>query len=245
MATQGFSVLPGATSPVFPVGPMHNVIAGPSALGGTVLVEFAPSVNGPWRAWDYPAAYGNVGSFRPPTAGYCRVTAATLAANYSVADMGQSNTPNVDQMINVTNTMATANTTSEVVVASFRTPPNFLTPGMALIVNGGFSLNNSANGKQFRFRVGGVNGTLMLTFPLAGSFFNFTYQVGALVRPDGTLIGMGSQNSTGGGLGGGGSAAYPTAAVDVITKETEWVITVAKVVGSEAVATEWMLVSAY
>ena len=64
MATT-FKKIPVGVSAVIPVTPLLNVSAGPSVLGGTVLVEFSVDGRSMWQPWTY-GTISQGGSFRAP-----------------------------------------------------------------------------------------------------------------------------------------------------------------------------------
>lgn len=234
MATSYIRV-PVGTTPAIPVNPMTCVIAAPSVLGGTVLVEFSPDGQRQWAPWVY-GTISQGGCFRPPTSGYARITAATSPANVFLADMNGANGQLLDQLVNINAPMATANATTEQVAVCFRIPPKFLPVNFLMRIWAFMSLTNNANVKTFRVRWGGVAGTALFTSPSLAAQLNYNARAIIAGRGDGvSLIGYGPGASGGIGVS---TAAYPTAVADYINQETEVCLTLQKATGADTAQIE-------
>jgi hypothetical protein len=241
MATTYLRVPVGTTAAI-PINPLTCIVAGPSVLGGTVLVEFSDDGRGDWQPWQY-GTIGQGGCFRPSINGYVRVTAATQPANAFLVDMSGSNTPNVTQLVSINNTMATASSTAEQVLACFRLPPNYLPANFNLAFMMGVSLSNNANVKTLRIRWGGVAGTALFTSPSLASALNYNTKAIIAGRGDGSsLIGLGPGASGGIGVS---TSAYPTATVDYLNQESEVVITMTKATAGDTAQLESLMVALY
>lgn len=241
MATTYIRVPVGTSAPI-PVNPLTCVIAGPSVLGGTVLVEFSGDGRTRWQPWTY-GTIGQGGSFRPSTSGYARITAATQPANVFLVDMTGANTPNVTQLVNLNNVMATASSTAEQIVACFRIPPAFLTPNFNIALMLGVSMTNNANVKTLRVRWGGIGGTALFTSPSLASQLNYNAKIVLAGRGDGSsVIGLGAGASGGIGVS---TTAYPTVTADYMNQETEVAITVVKATGTDTFQLESLMVTLF
>ena len=237
MATT-FVRVPVGTSAPRAVTPLTCVVAGPSVLGGTVLVEFSDDGRTQWQPWQY-GTIGQGGCFRPDTNGYVRITAATQPANAFVVDMTGSNTPNVTQLVSINNTMATASSTAEQIVACFRVPPLYLTPNFNLEMMFGVSQTNNVNVKTLHVRWGGIAGTAMFTSPSLASQANYNAKVIIAGRGDGvSVLGLGAGASGGIGVS---TTAYPTATAGYINQETEVVISVVKATAGDTFQLESLI----
>lgn len=234
--------VPVGTTAAIPVGPLTCAVAGPSVLGGTVLVEFSDDGRTNWQPWQY-GTIGQGGCFRPTDNGYVRFTAATSPANAFLVDMSGSNTPNVTQLVNINNTLATASSTAEQILACFRLPPNYLTPNFNLAFMMGVSLSNNVNVKTLRIRWGGIAGTALYTSPSLASALNFNAKAVIAGRGDGSsVIGLGVGASGGIGVS---TTAYPTATADYINHETEVVVTMTKATAGDTAQLESLMVALY
>jgi len=241
MATT-FQKIPVGVSAVIPVTPLLNVSAGPSVLGGTVLVEFSVDGRSMWQPWTY-GTISQGGSFRAPVNGYVRITAAVSPANVFLVDVSGANTQFVDQLLNINNVLASASATTEQVLLSVRIPPRFLTPNFAMDINLAVSLTNNANVKTLRARWGGVGGTALFTSPSLASALNYNAEFTISGRGDGSsLIGFGPGASGGWGVS---TTAYPTATFDYINQESEFVITVTKATAGDTAQLEGVKITTY
>jgi hypothetical protein len=233
MSTQFIAVAAGATSnPIF-VTSMNNVIAGPSVLGGSVSVLFSPTLSLPQSAWLTVQTGTGGGSFRPMTTGYVVVTATTSQANVFVADLGPGLQAGGGVVVSINAPLASASTTSEVVLASWKIPPGYFAANQnfRMDVSGNVSLSNNANVKTLIVRANGLAGTAMATSPSIASALNYSFDTEISGRGDGvSLLGYGmlaSQTSAQGGWGIS-TTANPTLSRDYIGQETEFVITATK-----------------
>lgn len=233
---------PVGTSAAIAVTPMTCVVAGPSVLGGTVLVEFSPDGRSQWQPWVY-GTIGQGGCFRATTNGYVRITSATQAANAFLVDMNGANTQLVDQLVNLNAPLATASSTAEQIAACFRIPPGFLTPNFLMRISVTMSLTNNANVKTFRVRWGGVGGTALFTSPSLASQANYNAVAMIAGRGDGSsLTGYGPGASGGIGVS---TTVYPTATVDYINQETEVALTLTKATAGDTAQLESVLVELF
>lgn len=246
MSTTFLAVPAGATSaPVF-VTPLTNVITGPSVLGGSVTVTFSPSLSIPASQWQtvYTGTGGN--SFRPLTTGYVSVQATTSQANVNFADLGPGATPNGSPIVNINAPLASASTTSEVVLASWKVPAGYLGSNFRMEIAGNVSLSNNANVKTLKLYANGAAGTAMGTSPSLASALNFTFDTTISGRGDGvTQIGTGMLASQTSAQGGGGisTTANPTLTRDYLTQETEYTLTATKATAGDTFQLENLLVT--
>jgi len=230
--TTVFNVAAKTQLPPFAINPLTCVSVGPAVLGGTVLVETAPTQNGPWST-AFSATNG--GSVRPSVNQWCRVTATTQAATVALTDMGTSNIPSQDQLASVNGVFASPNTTSEVVLYSLRVPPNYLPPTnwrMMMILS--FVSTNNANVKNVSVRANGLAGSLMATYVItSAATTNILCNISSAAS-DGVSI-----NGYGPGVGAGlglSTTAVVTLSRDYLNNETEFVITATKATGTDAVS---------
>ena len=241
MPTMFLSVPAGTVSALVAVGPNVSVCAGPSVLGGSVLGEFSTSAVGPFSTWLNGTAGG---SFRPSVTGYVRVTATTSQANVFVSDMSNANS-GVGALLSINNTLASASTTSEVVLASWKVPPGFLPANFQLDVTGNVSLTNNVNVKTLKLYANGVLGTAMNTSPSLASALNYSFKSLISGRGDGvTMLGTGmlaSQTSAQGGFGIS-TTANPTITRDYLGQETEFTLTITKAVAGDTAQLESLVV---
>lgn len=231
MATVPLIVAAGTTSsPVF-VTPLTNVIVGPSVLGGSVTLTFSPSLAIPTTAWQTIITGTAGGSFRPGTTGYVMVQATTSIANAFFADLGPGLAPGGGVIVSVNGALASASTTSEVILASWRTPANYLNSNFRMSIAGSVSLSNNANVKTLKLYANGTAGTAMMTSPSIASALNYGFEGFISGRGDGvTLLGGGmlaSQTSAQGGFGIS-TTAQPTLVRDYLGQETEFTLTITK-----------------
>lgn len=241
MATQYFNTPAGTVSANYRVGPMHVVCAGPAVLGGTVKGEFSyDGVN-----WTLPPWLNDTqgGSFRPSVTGWIRITATTQAANTFIADLSLANTDTVDVLISTNAPLASPSTTSEVILASFRVPPNYLTPNFRLEIAGSVSLTNNVNVKTLKVEANGLGGTAFFTSPSLASQLNYNFMAAICGRGDGqSLIGTGAGASGGVGVS---TTAYPTLTRDYLNQETEFVVTATKATAGDTFQLETLRVTLY
>jgi len=221
------------------VTPLHSTMIAPAVLGGTVLLESAPSQSGPWFT-----QLSAAGSFRPPTNAWIRVTATTQAATVAITDLGTANVPGIDQLINVNGVLASSSSTAEQILASWRIPPNYLFPGnnnWRMDIRFAASFTNNANAKSLNIRANGIAGTSMFASGALASLLNYV-AIGSIcsVGGDGqTMKGFGvtltSFNTS--------STAFPTLARDFINQETEFVVTCTKATAGDAFQLDSMFVN--
>lgn len=248
MTTQFIAVPAGSTSnPIF-VTPLTNIVAGPSVLGGSVTVTFSPTLAIPTSQWLTVQTGTGGGSFRPSTTGYVMVQATTSQANVFVADSGPGMQPGGGVILNINAPLASASTTSEVVLASWKIAPGYFSPNQnfRMEVAGSVSLSNNANVKTLIVRANGLAGTAMATSPSIASALNYTFDTTISGRGDGvSLVGIGVMASQTSAQGGGGisTTAFPTLSRDYIGQETEFVITATKATAGDTFQLENLLVS--
>lgn len=226
------SVTAGTTSTPVAVTPLTNICAGPSVLGGSLTLEFAPTQNGPWNT----AFTGSTGgSYRPPVNQWVRVSAVTSAANMFVSDMGLALADLTDSVISINGTLASPSATAAGILASWRMPPNFLSPNFRMEVKGTLNLTNNANVKTLNVYANGLSGTALATSPSLASIANFAFQTTIYGSTGATLTGTGVLASQTAAQGGSGSSttALPTLARDYLTQETEFVVGLTKATGTD------------
>ena len=246
MSTSFLSVPTGTTSaPIF-VTPLTNVIFGPSVLGGTATLSFSPSLSIPISSWGVFQSSTASGCFRPATTGYVIVSSATSAANVFIADIGPGLSAGGGTIVSVCSSLASASTTSEVVLASWKTGPGYLQPGWRMNIRGNVSLSNNANVKTLILRASGLAGTALATSPSIASALNYSFSTVLVGRGDGTTImGTGvlaSQTSAQGGLGISTTANPTLASRDYVNQETEFVLTATKATAGDTFQIENLLV---
>lgn len=248
MSTQFVAVIAGSTSaPIF-VTPFTNVIFGPSVLGGSVSLSFSTSLSIPQANWQLVQTGTGGGSFRPSTTGYVIATAATSQANVFIADLSPGLASGTGSIVNINAPLASASTTAEVVLASWKIPPQYFAnnQNFRMEVAGSVSLSNNANVKTLKVYANGVAGTAMATSPSIASALNYTFDTTCSGRGDGvTLIGAGMMASQTSAQGGGGisTTAYPTLTRDYLTQETEFTITATKATAGDTFQIENLLVT--
>ena len=231
----------GKVSDPIPVTPLQSLMAAPQVLGGTVLIEQAPSQSGPWNTVASAQAFAQ--SARALTNAWLRVTSATQAAVIAVSDIGagQGTNPLNEPIFNCQAVCASPNATAETVIASFRLPPNFLKPNFRLWIRGAASFTNNANAKTMQVRMNGLAGTLIYQSTALASLANLRFDAAMVGIGDGaTLKGLGS-GLTSAGLGTS-ATAFTTLARDYINLETEVVITCTKATGTDTFQLDSMLV---
>ena len=234
MATGYLNVPAGTVSSTFFVTPLTSVCAGPAVLGGTTLLEFSKDgVNSPWVPWSYGTS-SSVGSFRPDTNGYCRVTAATQATTVLSSVLGQDANP-----FSVTVPLASPSTTSEVIIWTGRIPAGFLRPSFQLLFSISLSFSNNANAKSAKLYWGGTGGTAMFTTPALASQLNYNFQ--AVIAGRGSAISViGSAAGSTGGLGLT-TTALPTAVTpNILTAEVELALTCTKATAGDTFQIEML-----
>lgn len=247
MTTQFIAVAAGSTSaPIF-VTPLTNVIAGPSVLGGSVSVLFSPTLSLPQSTWLTVQTGTGGGSFRPTTTGYVIVQATTSQGNVFVADTGPGLQSGGNVIVNINAPLASASTTSEVVLASWKLGPGYFAnnQNFRMEISGNVSLSNNANVKTLNIRANGLAGTAMGTSPSIASALNYSFDSTISGRGDGvSLIGTGVLASQTSAQGGGGitTTANPTLSRDYITQETEFVITATKATAGDTFQLENLMV---
>lgn len=245
MATTPFLIAAGTSSnPIF-VTPLTNVIVGPSVLGGSYTLTFSPSLALPTSSWITALTGTGGGSFRPSTTGYVILTAVTSQANMYMADLGPGVGNGNGMIVNINNTLASASTTSEVILASWRTPANYLSPNFRMEISGNVSVTNNVNVKTLTLRASGLTGTALGTSPSLASILNYEFGGTISGRGDGvSLLGTGLLATTTAAQGGWGSSttANPTLTRDYIGQETEFVLTATKATGTDTMQIENLLV---
>jgi hypothetical protein len=246
MSTSYITVAAGATSPSYFVTPLNNVIYGPSVLGGSVTVLFSSTLSLPIQYWLTVATGTGGGSFRPTTTGYVVVQATTSNANAFIADLGPGLAPGGGVIVNTNAPLASASTTSEVVLASWKIPPNYFQPNWRMNVEMNVSLSNNANVKTLKVYANGTAGTAMFTSPSIASALNYNASGLIIGRGDGvTILGGGvlaSQTNAQGGMGIS-TTAQPTLTRDYINNETEFTITATKATAGDTFMLESLRVA--
>lgn len=236
MTTTALLVPAGTTSaPVF-VTPLTNVIFGPSVLGGSVTVTYSPSLAIPATQWQTVFTGTAGSSFRPTTTGYVSIQATTSQANVFIADLGPGLSTGGGTIVSCNAPLASASTTSEVVLASWKIPPNYLNSNFSMKIAGNVSLTNNVNVKTLKIYANGVAGTAMATSPSLASILNYSFQTIISGRGDGlNQIGYGVLASQTAAQGGWGSTttANPTLSRDYLGQETEYTITATKATGTD------------
>lgn len=232
MATTFTAVAAGTTTNPIAVTPLFNVCAGPSVLGGSVTVEFAPTQNGPWNT----AFTGSTGgSYRAPVNQWIRCTAVTSQANLFISDMGPALTDSTDAIVSFNATLASPSATAAGILASFRLPANYLSPNFRLKIEGTLNLTNSATVKTLNIYANGLAGTALATSPSLASAANYTFSTVIYGSQGSILTGVGvlaSQTSAQGGSGIS-TTAQPTLTRDYLGQETEFVIGLTKATGTD------------
>jgi hypothetical protein len=239
--TQIINVPVGTAAP-FAIGPMMSLCACPSVLGGTVLVETAPTSSGPWTAWPY-GTISAAGSIRPVVTQWARATAATQAAAVVMTDMSGANSPGIEELSVCNAVMATPSSTAEQLVYSLRIPPNFLPANFRMDIRGAVTVTNGVGVKTLKIYVNGTGGTAMFTSPSLASNANYTFMTSIVGAGDGvTWKGFGAGASGGVGLS---TTAFPTLSRDYIGQETEIAVTLTKGTGADTAQLDSFLISMY
>ena len=162
--------------------------------------------------------------------------------------MSGGNTGIVDEIVSINNSLASASTAAEVVLASFKVPPGYLPSNFQMEITGNVSMSNNVNVKTLKIYANGVLGTAMGTSPSLASALNFTFQQLIVGRGDGvTLLGAGmlaTQTSAQGGFGIS-TTANPTLVRDYLGQETEFTITAQKAVAGDTMQLETLSVKLY
>jgi hypothetical protein len=246
MSTSYITVAAGATSPSYFVTPLNNVIYGPSVLGGSVTVLFSPTLSLPIQYWLTVATGTGGGSFRPTTTGYVVLQATTSNGNFFIADLGPGLSPGGGTIVNINAPLASASTTSEVVLASWKIPPLYFQPNWRMEILGNVSLSNNANVKTLKLYANGAAGTAMGTSPSIASALNYEFGGTISGRGDGvTHLGTGLLASQTNAQGGWGisTTANPTLTRDYINNETEYTLTATKATAGDTFQLENLQVS--
>ena len=242
MTTQAVKVTAGTTSAVYAVTSNDSVFVGPQALGGTMLLEYAKSQNGPW----YSANNGASGSGQSwrlsdgTTSAYVRATAATSAGTLAISTI-----TGVGQIVVNSLPCASASSTAEQTLFSLRIPPYVLPLNFNISVNGFADFTNAANAKTLQCRINGIGGTLFFQGADWQSLLNANFQAVCGGRGDGiSWIGYGAADTDACGLGAS-STAYTTLSRDYISQETEIVISATKATAAENFVLEGLRVILY
>lgn len=225
MATQAVKVTAGTTSAVMAVTNNDSVFVGPQVLGGTMLLEWAASQNGPWNTAN-SGALGQGQSWRlsnGTTSAYVRATAATQAGTMAISTI-----TGPGQIVQCSLPCASLSSTAEQVLFSFRIPPLVLPLNFSIRVNGFYDFTNAANAKTLQCRINGIAGTLFFQGADWQSLLNANIQAACAGLGDGvSWFGYGAGDTDAAGLGAS-STAYTTLSRDYISQETEIVITCTK-----------------
>ena len=163
MATSLALISAGASSAIIPVTPLQSVMVGPQVQGGLVTLLFASNPGGPFNVVNSIAASVAPASFRSTVNGYVQMTCATQGAFIAVSDIGagQGSNPLNEPIVNVQAVIASANLTTETIIASFRTPTQFLKPQFRMNLRCTCSYTNNANAKTLQVRMNGLTGALI------------------------------------------------------------------------------------
>lgn len=244
MSTNVVLVPSGAVSSVYYVTPNYSVMAGPQVQGGTATLYFGPTPNGPWQQWSAGASL-NPASYRALTNSYVYMAAATQAGILAISDIGAGvgPQPNLEQIVNCQGVVASANSTSEVALYSFRSPPGLLRPNFRMRARATVTMTNNANAKTLQVRMNGIGGTLAFQSPALANNANYAFEADWCGIADGaTLKGLGAGATGGFGLG---TTAVTTLTRDYINNETEWVISCTKATGTDTFQLESLCVDLY
>lgn len=225
MTTQAVKVTAGTTSAVYAVSNNDSVFAGPQVQGGSMLIEYAKSQNGPWYSANNGASTQGQ-SWRlsdGTTSAYIRATAATQAGTLAISMIAAPG-----QIVLCSLPCTVASSASEQVLYSFRIPPYILPLNFNISVNGFADFTNAANAKTLQCRINAIGGTLFFQGADWQSLLNANFQAACAGRGDGiSWIGYGAADTDACGLGAS-STAYTTLSRDYISQETEIVITCTK-----------------
>lgn len=228
------------SAPIF-LTPQTNLCAGPQVLGGSVIVETAPSINGPWLAWNAGTSLA-ADSFRPSTNMYARVTAATQAGIAIVADIGGANQPTLDQLVSANFSLASPSSTSIQKLFSVRIPPLYLPPNFRCELRGSVNLTNNANVKTLTCTLNGTGGTSFFTSPSLASNANYNFMAAFVGQGASSLKGVGAGATGGLGLS---TTAFTTLAYDYINGELEVCVCATKATGTDTFSLESLLMTIY
>lgn len=234
MATTLIIVPAGTTSANFPLLQGQSLCVGPSVQGGTVQLQVANTQSGPYAAT--AAASSSAFSYRPSVNQWVNVVAATQSAVVYVSDMLPSGT-----IISAQSPVDSPNSTSEVILFSFRIPPNVLPANFRCEMAGRLSVTNNANVKTLTCRMNGIAGTSFFTSPSLASNADYNFTAGfAGIGDAATLKGFGSGATGGLGLS---TTAYTTLSQTYIASETEIVITATKATGTDTMKLDSLTVT--
>lgn len=246
MSTSVILLPAGKVSDPIPVTPLMSLCAVPQVLGGTVLIEQAPSQTGPWLT--AAAAQGYAQSVRLSVGGWLRVTSATQAAAIVLSDFGNAlgagqgggGAFNFDSAVNCQAVLASPNSTSEVPLFSLRVPPGILRPNFRMWARATASFTNNVNAKTLQVRMNGLAGTLAFQSPALASNANYAFEADWAGIADGaTLKGLGAGATGGFGLS---TTALTTLARDYLNNETEFVISCTKATGTDTFQLDSLLI---
>lgn len=243
MTTSVVNVPSGSTSAVLFVTPTTSVLAGPAVLGGTTTLSFSPSPAGPnanFLSWSFGASSGPQ-SFRPLTNGYIQVSAATQASNVALSEMSglqAGGSPSASpSLISVNESFASASSTSEQVIGSFRVAPGLFPLNARIVLQGNVSMVNNGNAKTLQVRIAGVGGTLAFQSPALASNANYNFQAMIALRGDGvTQAGFGAGSAGGFGLSTTAYTSYTT--LNYQQNEIEYVVTCTKATAGDLMQLE-------
>jgi hypothetical protein len=238
--SQTFLVPAGTQLAPTSVTPGMTVCAGPQVLAGTMLVETAPTQNGPWLAWG-PGASISPASIRLAQNGWIRATAATQAGIVTISDLAIPLSTVDGSILTSTGVYASGSATTEQIVYSLRTPPGFLPQTFRMEIEGNVSMTNNVNAKTLQVRMNGIAGTLVLQSPALASQLNYNFKAVLAGMGDGaTLKGFGVGAAA--GFWGLSTVAYTTLARDYVNNETEFVISVTKATAGDTMQMDGVVV---
>lgn len=242
MSTNVQIIPAGATSPVIYVTPLMSIQAGPQVQGGTVTVFTSPTQSGPFTAWPAGASLATA-SIRMLQNSWVYATAATQAATLAISDIGagQGTNPLNEPIVNCQAVLASANVTTETIIASVKVPPLMLKPNFRMRMRGTVTMTNNVNAKTLQVRMNGIAGTLAFQSPALASNNNYAFEADWVGIGDGaTLKGLGSGTTGGFGLS---ATAVTTLSRDYINNETEFVLTCTKATGTDVLQVESLIVN--
>lgn len=240
MNTQYINVLAGTTSQVYQLLVDNFICAGPAVLGGSVLIEKS---NDGRSGWTTVFSDTQTGSYHQETRCYVRVTATGQNASVFIGDLALSNTDLVDTIFVANAPLASANTTAEVVLASFRLHSGYLAPNFRMEIHGGLTFTNSINSKILTVRANGIGGTAMFTSPSLASNATYTFQTIICGRGDGqTIIGASAGNAGGFGVS---TSNFGTMQYNYLNDDIEFVVTATKATGAETMQLDTLRVNLY
>ncbi len=225
MTTQAVKVTAGTTSSVYAVSSNDSVCVAPQAISGTMLLEWAPTQNGPWYTANSGAS-GAAQSWRlssGATSAYIRATAATTAGTLAISTI-----TGPGQIVVCSLPCSGASSASEQNLFSFRIPPYVLPLNFNIAVRGFCDFTNAANAKTLQCRINGTAGTLFFQGADWQSLLNANFTASCAGLGDGvSWYGYGAGDTDACGTGAT-STAYTTLSRDYISQETEIVITCTK-----------------